>query len=210
MAILPRYPGFEVTVEVGDNPLPEYDFVEAHVGENALIDAATARADPIPGEDADVAPAPTSSEVTKVAKYIASPLSGEFTIRYKCKSDFGYASDLVYLEPSLDGKVIFIPNLRYSLKDGYDSQVCHGGEVWQGDAMRAHRFSFTELNIGTFPPCSWKARLITPSVEENIPNGMRRQKRDQGEIRLDFYFMEKGQTVAATDLPQMQFDDNSK
>jgi hypothetical protein len=152
MAIITRYPGFEVTVEVGDTPLPEYDFVEANAGGNAPVDAAAPEADVIPSHNADVATASTSSNIKRVTKYIESPLSGEFTIRYKCKSDFGYASNRIYVEPSLDGKAILIPDLRYSPKDGYDSQVCHGGEVWQGDVMRVHRFRFTELNIGTLPP----------------------------------------------------------
>ncbi|KAF2441888.1 hypothetical protein P171DRAFT_446700 [Karstenula rhodostoma CBS 690.94] len=125
-------------------------------------------------------------------KYIETPLSSEFIIRYKCSPGFRYASDHVYLEPSLDRKVVFIPDIRYSLKGGCESQICCGVEAWQGDVMQSHRFNFTELNI----------------VEELMTDEMRRQMRDHGEIRLDFHFTEKGQTIAATDLPQLQFDDN--
>ncbi|KAL1612524.1 hypothetical protein SLS60_000751 [Paraconiothyrium brasiliense] len=198
MAILPRYPGFEVTVEVNGIPLPEHAPVKI-VEANAM-----------PTDDAESAPTATPLAATSIVKYVESPLSSEFTIRYKCTPGFGYASDHIYLEPSLDGKAILVPDLRYSPEHGCDSQVCYGGASWQGDAMRTQRFRFAELDIGSLRHCPRRATLILCVVEDQTTDEMRRVLLDQGEIKLDFFFTNEGQTVTATDLPPLVFDNIEK
>lgn len=147
MAILPRHPGFEVTIEVDGIPLPEYDLDEAHVEGNEPRAPTTTEVDHIAYRSVKGTLTAVSSK-RKLIKYIQSPSSGEFTIRYKCRPNFGHAPDCIYLEPSLDGKTIPVPDSRYSLQDGCHSEVCEGGLALQDGSMILQRFKFTEPTVG--------------------------------------------------------------
>lgn len=148
MAILSRHPGLEVTVEVDGTPLPEYNIDQAYTEGDESRNSTTTDAHIIANENVGNTPASISSADTQVIKYIQSPSSGEFTIRFKCMPEFGYASDHVYLEPSLDGKTISIPDSLYSPQDGCDGQVCYGGVSLQDGSMVSQRFRFTEPIVG--------------------------------------------------------------
>lgn len=208
MAVLSQLSDFEVTIEVEDNPLPEYDFVGPLDEQHAKADATAAKDDASPS---NVTYTGAERKAVCVTKYIEVPLSREFTIRYKCSPNFEHDSDRIYLEPSLDGRAVFIPDVRYVPMGGDYSHVCYGGEVWHGDTMRSHRFKFTELDTVTPAACYYETATLVPStVEGQMTEAMRRQMRDHGDIRLDFYFTQKGHTVAVTELAQSQSDEISK
>ncbi|KAF1970559.1 hypothetical protein BU23DRAFT_570718 [Bimuria novae-zelandiae CBS 107.79] len=190
MAILSRHPSFEVVIEMNDNALPEYEFGRPGSPDHERLDA---------GFDGDVdgVPAAAPSPPTTIIKYVEAPLNGEFTIRYSCKLGFGHSSERIYADISLDGKAILILDIRFSPRDGMDSQVCYGGEMYRDGEMFAQKFRFAELNVGKSP---------MHGEHGAVTNEFRREMQEYGNIRLDFYFTESGQTVTSTEFPGLEFE----
>ncbi|KAJ4294597.1 hypothetical protein N0V90_008288 [Kalmusia sp. IMI 367209] len=125
-----------------------------------------------------------SNSATIVTKYFEAPLAGEFTLRYLRKPGFAYSSDQFHTDILLDGKAIIIPDIQFDVKDGCDSQVCHDGMIYKNGNMLTQRFRFAELTVGA-------SALYMQEF---------------GQIRLDFFFTEQGETVVPTELPEMEFE----
>lgn len=121
MAIAPGIPGLEVTIEVDDAALPEYDHTNK-------------------GSD------PESSETT-VSRYIEAPAGADFEIRTLYKPPFEPPMS-IHVDIVLDGDYVQAPMEAWGGKAGCEGYRYGQATFTEEEGSVTRKFLFAELQIG--------------------------------------------------------------
>jgi hypothetical protein len=121
MAIAPGIPGLEVTIEVADSPLPEYNYTAN--GADHELSGSTA------------------------ARYIEAPAGAEFEIRTLYKPPFQPLMS-IYMDIILDCNYVQAPLEAPGGKDGCEGYRYGQATFVDEDRSITRRFRFAELAIG--------------------------------------------------------------
>ncbi|KAF3035385.1 hypothetical protein E8E11_003669 [Didymella keratinophila] len=173
MAIASAIPGFEVTVEVDNVPLPEYQYE----------DDGTIQDD----EDGDTDPRP-EAVTNSAVKYIEVPSGAQFSIRWMLKEPFDSAIPVEALI-NIDGSYVNCQMREAGDKDGDRGYKCVSCIHTERGQDYVQNFRFAELEID--------------EESHQMSNDLKRQLEGEGTITVYFSYLLGEVEVHAPEIPQL-------